>query len=111
MAANCMSFGSDLVLCSKPFLQDQAKEVTWLGTDGPPGACFTTKHHSLVTYGGRGMVQQQQKRYHGYKLQVLIQIWMDALKLLTGSIQKSEVQVFSCPFDFFHVELSGLCSG
>ena len=50
------------------FWQGPAKKWTWLCRDGPPGACFTSKHHSLVTYGGHGMVQQQQMRFHGCKL-------------------------------------------
>ena len=51
----------------RKFWQRLAKKWTWLGRDGPPGACFTSKHHSLVTYGGHGMVQQQQMRCHGCK--------------------------------------------
>jgi hypothetical protein len=31
------------------------------------GACFTTTHHSWVTYWGYGMVQQQQMRCHDCK--------------------------------------------
>jgi hypothetical protein len=50
------------------FWPDLAPKLTWLGTDAPPGAAFTAKHHSLVTYQGHGMVQQQQMRCNGCKL-------------------------------------------
>jgi hypothetical protein len=62
MGANRMSFGSDLVGCFKTFNRIKPKMyMTWLGPDGPTGACFATKHFSfsLVTYGVHGMVQQQ----------------------------------------------------
>ena len=74
MAANLMKFGSELVGCCRQFGQGPAKKWTWHGRDGPPGACFTSKHHSLVTYGGHGMVQQQQMRCHGRKQH---ELWLD----------------------------------
>jgi hypothetical protein len=50
------------------FWQDWVKRVTWLSRDDvPPGACFTAKYHSLVSYGGHGMVQQLLLRCHGCK--------------------------------------------
>jgi hypothetical protein len=48
-------------------------DLAWLGTDGPPGTGFTAKHHSLVTYQGHGMVQQQEMRCDGCKLLPLLQ--------------------------------------
>ena len=52
----------------RKFWQGPAKKWTGIGRDdGPPGACFTKKHHPLVTYGGHGMVQKQQMRCHGCK--------------------------------------------
>jgi hypothetical protein len=43
------------------------QNTAWHDTDGPPGAGFAFKHHSLDPYGGNGMVQQQLIRCHGWK--------------------------------------------
>jgi hypothetical protein len=40
--------------------------MAWCDTDGPPGAGFTLNHHSLDSYGGHGMVQQQLIRCLGW---------------------------------------------
>jgi hypothetical protein len=42
-------------------LTTSVQKVAWIDTDGLPGACSTSKHHSLDPYGGHEMVQQQLK--------------------------------------------------
>ena len=60
MAANCMNFGSELFGCFENFCRDQPRNGIGLAEMGHHGACFTANHHSLVTYEGHGMAQQQQ---------------------------------------------------
>jgi hypothetical protein len=42
-------------------LTTSVQNTAWIDTDGPPGACSTSKHHSLDPYGGHEMVQQKPK--------------------------------------------------
>jgi hypothetical protein len=70
MAANCFILGSDWLDAFKLLTGSGPKaDMAWLGTDAPPSeAGLTAKHHSLVTYQGHGMVQQQEMRCNGCKL-------------------------------------------
>jgi hypothetical protein len=65
MAANGISFVSDLLMNAKLSANYTVKKLAWPGTNGLAEASLTLQHHLLHQYGGYSMVWRQLIWFHG----------------------------------------------